>query len=37
VIGGVLVHKDVDHITTQFSESLGPFLLRHVKRLLADA
>lgn len=37
VIGGVLVHKDVDHITTQFSESLGPFLLRHVKRLLSGS
>ena len=33
VVGGVLVHKDVDHLTQQFARTLGPFLLRRVDRL----
>jgi hypothetical protein len=28
VVGGVLVHKDVDHLTQLFARTLGPFLLR---------
>jgi hypothetical protein len=28
VVGGVLVHKDVGHLTRDFSASLGPYLLR---------
>lgn len=32
VVGGVLVHKDVDHLTQQFARTLGPFLLRYVDR-----
>jgi hypothetical protein len=35
VIGGVLVYKDTDHMTSQFSTTLGPFLLRQVERLTA--
>jgi hypothetical protein len=33
VVGGVLVHKDVDHLTQQFAKTLGPFLLRRIDRL----
>ena len=33
VVGGVLVHKDVDHLTQQFARTLGPFLLRRIDRL----
>jgi hypothetical protein len=28
VVGGVLVHKDVGHLTRAFSSTLGPYLLR---------
>ena len=28
VVGGVLVHKDVDHLTQDFAATLGPYLLR---------
>ena len=28
VVGGVLVHKDLDHLTPQFAATLGPILLR---------
>lgn len=35
VIGGVLVRKDVDHVTSVFSTTLGPFLLTKVDRLAA--
>jgi hypothetical protein len=35
VIGGVLVHKDVNHLTSEFSATLGPFLLREVERLMS--
>src|SRR5207247_1010961 len=35
VIGGVLVHKDIDHITRTFAETLAPYLLRGYDRLAA--
>ena len=35
VIGGVLVHKDIDHITRTFAETLAPYLLRDYDRLAA--
>jgi hypothetical protein len=34
VVGGVLVHKDRGHLTRAFSASLGPFLLRDLRRLM---
>jgi hypothetical protein len=34
VVGGVLVHKDVNHIGVTFGTTLGPYLLRNVNRLL---
>ena len=36
VVGGVLVHRDVDHLTQLFARTLGPFLLRGVDRLLGS-
>jgi len=30
VVGGALVHKDVDHLTQLFAGTLGPFLLRRI-------
>ncbi len=33
VVGGVLVHKDVTHLTPLFASTLGPFLLRAVDRM----
>jgi hypothetical protein len=36
VVGGVLVHKDVGHLTRAFSTTLGPFLLRAVDGLAAS-
>jgi hypothetical protein len=33
VVGGVLVHADIGHLTRTFSASLGPFLLRAINRL----
>jgi hypothetical protein len=36
VIGGVLVHSDVDHITAAYSTTLGPYLLRKVRKLMAS-
>jgi hypothetical protein len=35
VVGGVLVLRDVSHMTTTFSTSLGPYLLNAVNRLSA--
>jgi hypothetical protein len=35
VVGGVLVHKDIDHITRTFAETLAPYLLRDYDRLAA--
>jgi hypothetical protein len=37
VVGGALVHKDVDHITTVFSRTLGPFMVTKVANILAKA
>ena len=34
VVGGVLVHRDADHLTQLFAHTLGPFVLRRVGRLL---
>ena len=33
VVGGVLVHKDVTHLTPLFASTLGPFVLRSVNGL----
>jgi hypothetical protein len=35
VIGGVLVHRDRNHMTIDYARTLGPFLLREVRRLMA--
>jgi hypothetical protein len=35
VIGGVLVHKDVGHITRLFATTLGPYMLRAINRVQA--
>ena len=35
VVGGVLVHKDIDHLTQLFATTLGPYLLRAYNRLAA--
>lgn len=35
VVGGALVLRDVSHMTTTFSRSLGPYLLERVNRLSA--
>lgn len=32
VVGGVLVHKDQDHLTQNFSATLGPYITRAVDR-----
>jgi hypothetical protein len=34
VVGGVLVYRDIGHMTDAFSVSLGPYLLRAVARIL---
>jgi hypothetical protein len=34
VVGGVLVHRDLDHMTAAYSRSLGPYLLRAVRRII---
>lgn len=31
VVGGVLVHRDVDHLTQLFARTLGPYLLRAIR------
>lgn len=36
VIGGALVYKDADHLTSVFASTLGPFLLRQVTRLMGS-
>jgi hypothetical protein len=33
VVGGALVHKDIDHITTVFARTLGPFMVSKVARI----
>jgi hypothetical protein len=35
VVGGVLVHKDIDHITRTFAVTLAPYLMRDYDRLVA--
>lgn len=35
VIGGVLVHRDTHHINGIYAETLGPYLLRAIRRLTA--
>lgn len=35
VIGGVLVHRDTDHVNALYARSLGPYLLRALRRLSA--
>lgn len=37
VIGGVLVHRDIDHITVAYSQTLGRYLLRRVRWLMASS
>jgi peptidoglycan/LPS O-acetylase OafA/YrhL len=37
VIGGALVHKDEHHLTVPWATSLGPYLLRDVRRLMASS
>jgi hypothetical protein len=36
VIGGVLVHRDLNHMTVAYAKTLGPYLLRAVRRLSAS-
>ena len=33
VIGGVLVYKDLTHITSEYGKTLAPYLEREVRRL----
>jgi hypothetical protein len=35
VVGGVLINKDTNHLSQAFSTTLGPYLLRRAKPLLA--
>jgi hypothetical protein len=34
VIGGVLVNKDTDHLTTSYAATLAPYILRRVRAIL---
>ena len=34
VVGGVLVNEDLDHINKVYSRTLGPYLLRKIRRLM---
>jgi hypothetical protein len=36
VIGGALVHKDVGHLSTTFSRTLGPYVLRDLTLRMAE-
>jgi hypothetical protein len=36
VVGGVLVNSDLDHITQKYSLTLGPYLLRKLRRLMTS-
>lgn len=36
VIGGVLVHKDIDHMTAAFAATLAPYLHRRLRQLLPE-
>ena len=33
MIGGVLVYKDLTHITSEYGKTLAPYLEREVRRL----
>ena len=35
VIGGILVHRDEDHVNPIYARTLGPYLLRAIRRLRA--
>jgi hypothetical protein len=35
VVGGVLVHKDTNHLTQLFARTLGPYLLRDIRAILS--
>ncbi len=35
VIGGALVYRDADHLTRTFAATLGPYLLREVRKLMS--
>jgi hypothetical protein len=37
VIGGALVHKDLNHITAVFARTLGPFMFSKVAQIIRDA
>jgi hypothetical protein len=36
VVGGVLVHRDLGHMTRAFSTSLGPYVLRLLDRVSSN-
>jgi hypothetical protein len=36
VIGGVLVYRDATHLTRAYAISLGPYLLREIRKLIAS-
>jgi hypothetical protein len=36
VIGGALVHKDIGHLSTTFSTTLGPYVLRELNSHMAE-
>jgi hypothetical protein len=36
VVGGVLVNSDLDHITQKYALTLGPYLLRKLRRLMTS-
>jgi SGNH domain-containing protein len=36
VVGGALVYRDADHVTSVFASTVGPFLLRQVARLMGS-
>jgi hypothetical protein len=37
VVGGALVHRDIDHLTQTFAATLGPYMARKVDRLIPGA
>jgi hypothetical protein len=37
VVGGVLVYRDITHITPLFAKTVGPYLLREVRRAIRPA
>jgi SGNH domain (fused to AT3 domains) len=36
VIGGVLVYRDATHLTRAYATSLGPYLLREIRKLVSS-